>query len=219
MTQHARILSPSHWLAVAAQLALSVACRDADESARSRATTLPQTAEVGRDDATGELRLFYFDALGGRLLSADGEGKSARVLATGRRGSIRRAPLALAAGQTAEGRTDVEVLFDGLPEPIDLALDLEERRIYWSDRGDNTINRAALELPMEQSARTRTDRQVLVRGLNEAIGIGLDRVGRSLYYTDLGGSVGTARLDGSGARTLLRSQGALTGIAVVRLAR
>ena len=49
-------------------------------------------------------------------------------------------------GQSAANRTDIEVLFDGLPEPIDLELDLENRLLYWTDRGDpprgNTVNRA-----------------------------------------------------------------------------
>lgn len=135
--------------------------------------------------------------------------------ADGHRGSIRRAPLVLARGETAATRTDVEVLFEGLPEPIDLALDLVERRVYWTDRGDNTVNRAPLDLPPGASAATRSDRSVLVRGLSEAIGISLNLAHDALYYTDLGGTVGTSHLDGSGARPLLRGQGSLTGITYV----
>ena len=41
-------------------------------------------------------------------------------------------------------RSDIEVFFDHLPEPIDLELDLESRVLYWTDRGDpprgNTVN-------------------------------------------------------------------------------
>ena len=42
-----------------------------------------------------------------------------------------------------------KLLFDGLPEPIDLELDLKNRLLYWTDRGDpprgNTVNRASLD--------------------------------------------------------------------------
>lgn len=134
-------------------------------------------------------------------------------------GSLRRAPIALSSGEPANHRTDVEVLFQGLPEPIDLALDLTERKVYWTDRGDNTVSRAPLDLPAGATAMTRGDREILVRGLNEAIGISLDLRHGSLYYTDLGGTVGTARLDGSGAKTLLTGQGSLTGITYVELSR
>src|SRR5215510_9454066 len=40
------------------------------------------------------------------------------------KGRIFRASTELANGQTPENRTDVEVLFKGLPEPIDLELDV-----------------------------------------------------------------------------------------------
>ena len=51
-------------------------------------------------------------------------------------GRILRANIELPAGQSASNRTDIEVLFDGLPEPIDLELDLKNRLLYWTDRGD-----------------------------------------------------------------------------------
>ncbi len=51
-------------------------------------------------------------------------------------GRIFRANLELPAGQAPERRTDIELLFDHLPEPIDLDLDLESRMLYWTDRGD-----------------------------------------------------------------------------------
>jgi hypothetical protein len=50
-------------------------------------------------------------------------------------------------------------LFDGLPEPIDLELDLKNRFIYWTDRGDpprgNTVNRASMT-PISANIRART---------------------------------------------------------------
>ncbi len=64
-------------------------------------------------------------------------------------GRIFRADLEIPKGQTAANRKDIEVLFEGLPEPIDLDLDLVNRMMYWTDRGDpprgNTVNRAPME--------------------------------------------------------------------------
>ena len=62
---------------------------------------------------------------------------------------------------------------------------------------------------------SRTDQQILMRDLKEAIGIALDlRAGR-LYATDLGGTVYSARLDGTDQKVVLAGQGSLTGITVV----
>src|SRR5690606_38397700 len=76
-------------------------------------------------------------------------------------GSIRRAAIEIPAGQTAANRTDIEVLFSGLPEPIDLDLDLATRQIYWTDRGDaprgNTVNRAPMDPPANVDPANRTD--------------------------------------------------------------
>src|ERR1700761_5619090 len=46
-------------------------------------------------------------------------------------GRILRANLDMPRGQTPTNRTDIELLYDRLPEPIDLDLDLESRLLYW----------------------------------------------------------------------------------------
>jgi DNA-binding beta-propeller fold protein YncE len=51
-------------------------------------------------------------------------------------GRIFRANVEIPKGQTATNRSDIEVFFDHLPEPIDLELDLKNRILYWTDRGD-----------------------------------------------------------------------------------
>ena len=65
------------------------------------------------------------------------------------KGRIFRAKIDIPKGETPANRTDIEVLFDGLPEPIDLELDLKNRLLYWTDRGDpprgNTVNRASMD--------------------------------------------------------------------------
>ena len=64
-------------------------------------------------------------------------------------GRIFRANVEIPAGQTAATRSDIEIFFDGLPEPIDLELDHKNRVLYWTDRGDpprgNTVNRASID--------------------------------------------------------------------------
>jgi len=64
-------------------------------------------------------------------------------------GRIFRAGIEIPKGQDPKNRKDIELLYDGLPEPIDLDLDLANRMMYWTDRGDpprgNTVNRAPLD--------------------------------------------------------------------------
>jgi hypothetical protein len=99
--------------------------------------------------------------------------------------------------------------------PIDLDLDLKTRRLYWTDRGDNTVSRAPMDPPKGYDPAKRPDRQILVRGLGEAIGIALDLPRNRMFYTSLAGEVGTAALDGSGARLLIKDLRPLTGIALM----
>jgi DNA-binding beta-propeller fold protein YncE len=137
------------------------------------------------------------------------------------RGTIRRANLEIPKGQTAENRKDIEILFDALPEPIDLDLDVKNGHIYWTDRGDaprgNTVNRASMKMPVGADPKNRKDIQILLGGLDEAIGVALDIPGNRLYITDLGGNLVSARLDGSDRKTLGTKLGALTGIAFARV--
>src|SRR6266446_8334450 len=132
-------------------------------------------------------------------------------------GRLLRANIEIPKGENAVNRNDIEVLYEGLPEPIDLELDLKNRLLYWTDRGDpprgNTVNRA----PMDADSRKRPAPEILYRHLMEGIGIAIDLKGGRMFVTDLAGSVYSARLDGSEKRTLLAAQGNLTGIAYVEL--
>jgi Low-density lipoprotein receptor repeat class B len=132
-------------------------------------------------------------------------------------GRIFRASIEIPNGQTAANRTDIEVLFDNLPEPIDLDLDLNNRMLYWTDRGDpprgNTVNRA----PMDGDLKKRQAPEILLTHLMEGIGIALDLKGDRMFLTDLAGSVYSAKLNGSEKETLLYAQGNLTGIAYAEL--
>jgi hypothetical protein len=174
----------------------------------SNVETLVQTGQ-GADDRQDERRWCVgvaVDPVGGHLYwsqkgpSDAGEGK------------ILRAGIDLPEGQSATERSDIEVLFEGLPEPIDLELDHAQRLLYWTDRGDpprgNTVNRA----PMHPPNAVRSP-EILLTHLMEGIGITLDLDGGRMYVTDLGGSIYTAGLDGSDRKEILVAQGNLTGIA------
>jgi len=132
-------------------------------------------------------------------------------------GSIRRVPVAMPKGQDAAHRTDVEVLFDVLPEPIDLDIDLATRTIYWTDRGNpprgNSVTRAPMDPPRGVNPAARTDQEIVMRDLREGIGIALG--GGRMFVTDLGGNIYSAKLDGTDRKTILTGQGSLTGIAFV----
>ena len=133
-------------------------------------------------------------------------------------GRIFRAGLELPTGQSPASRTDIELLYDALPEPIDLDLDLDARMLYWTDRGDpprgNTVNRAPLDAP----ASGRPPPEIVFSHLMEGIGLALAPARNRMFVTDFGGSVYSAGLDGSDRKTLLVAQGNLTGIAYVESA-
>jgi DNA-binding beta-propeller fold protein YncE len=132
-------------------------------------------------------------------------------------GRILRAHMDLPKGENAASRTDIEVWFDDLPEPIDLELDLESRLLYWTDRGNpplgNTVNRASIDAPATNGRAPTT----IVSDLMEGIGIALDVPGDRMFVTDLGGSVYCARLNGSEKRALLVAQGNLSGVAYAEI--
>ena len=111
------------------------------------------------------------------------------------------------------------MLFDALPEPIDIDLNLESRVMYWTDRGDaprgNTVNRAPMDPPADTDPTKRTDQQILFGGLKEGIGIALDVPHGRMFVTDLGGNIYSAGLDGSNHKAMLTGQGTLTGIVYV----
>lgn len=129
------------------------------------------------------------------------------------KGRIFRANLQIPPGQTPANRRDIELVYDSLPEPIDLEIDAATRTLYWTDRGDpprgNTVNRAPLDAPPGQ----RPAPEIVFDHLMEGIGLALDRKGGRMFITDLGGSVYSANLDGSNRRMLEFAAGNLTGIA------
>ena len=128
-------------------------------------------------------------------------------------GRIFRANIEVPKGQNAANRSDITVLFDRLPEPIDLELDCENRTLYWTDRGDpprgNTVNRTPIDGMLKQ--------EIVLNHLMEGIGIALDARGERMFVTDLGGTIYCAGLNGSTMRQLAFAQGNLAGIAYAEI--
>jgi hypothetical protein len=131
----------------------------------------------------------------------------------GGEGRIFRASIDMPKGVSPTNRSDIEVLFDQLPEPIDLEFDVENRVLYWTDRGDpprgNTVNR----VPVDKKVAP----EILIKHLEEGIGIALDVPGNRMFVTDLAGSVYSADLDGKNELHFLYGQGNITGIAYAEI--
>ncbi|WP_254125833.1 hypothetical protein [Amycolatopsis sp. CA-230715] len=125
--------------------------------------------------------------------------------AKGGHGRIFRAGLDIPAGERADRRSDAEVLWDGLPEPIDL--EIRDGWLYWTDRGaepdGNTLNRAPLRAAGEKP-------QILARGFREAIGLAVDD--EIAYVSDLGGRIRSVFLGGGESRVLAELREPVSGI-------
>ena len=177
----------------------------------SNVETLVQTGHGDEDrrDETNWCVGVAIDHVGGHLYWTQ-KGPSDAGL-----GRILRAGLDLPAGESAATRSDVEVVFKGLPEPIDLEIDHTKRILYWTDRGDpphgNTVNR----VPLDDIGCTEPE--IVATHLMEGIGIALDPAHNRMFVTDLGGNVWVAALDGTGQRPIRALQGNLTGIAYAEL--
>jgi sugar lactone lactonase YvrE len=144
-------------------------------------------------------KLYWCDREGAKVWRSDFDGKNYEVLASGHNFNqlvgialdveraqfyftdrlakkIMRAGFALPANQTAANRSDIEVLFEftGSSMPIDLDLDLAQRKIYWTDRGLGTVLRGSMDVPAGQTSATRTDKETLISNVGEPIGIAID---------------------------------------------
>jgi hypothetical protein len=132
----------------------------------------------------------------------------------GAKGRRFRAGVEIPNGETAANISDIEVFLGHLPGPIDVELVLENRALYWTDRGDplrgNTVNRASIDAKPQAP-------EILLTHLMEGIGIALDVANGRMFVTDLAGSIYSAKLDGSRKRNFLHAQVNLTGIAYAEI--
>ena len=131
----------------------------------------------------------------------------------GGKGRIFRAEIEIPADQQPENRSDIELLIDHLPEPIDLELDTKNNLLYWTDRGNldggNSLNRARI------GTKQLENHEVLATGLQEGIGLAIDHANQRAFTTELDGKVRVAPLEADAKFTTIAKLGILTGIAYV----
>ena len=135
--------------------------------------------------------------------------------AKGGLGRIMRADLKPLVQQDAATRTDMITVLDHLPEPIDLEIDEQNHKLYWTDRGcdergGNSLNCARI------TPAGLTDHQILASGLEEGIGLAADFAAGRIYLTDLGGHLWLYDLNQGGSLQQLAQFGPLTGIALLK---
>ncbi|MBE3044613.1 hypothetical protein IMZ48_19020 [Candidatus Bathyarchaeota archaeon] len=132
------------------------------------------------------------------------------------KGRIFRAGVEIPSGESAGSRSDVELLFENLSEPIDLELDTAEQALYWTDRGEHplgcSLNRVSLGAC---GSGEKVTPEILARHFHEPIGLKLDVESHKVYVADLGGSVYAVDLDTREKTVVHRDDGSYTGIALV----
>ncbi|KAA0023361.1 hypothetical protein [Antrihabitans cavernicola] len=125
-------------------------------------------------------------------------------------GRIFRAGLEIPAGETAANRSDIETLWSGLPEPIDLELAAGGSVLMWTDRGaepdGNTLNRARV-LPEVGTP------EIVARGFRETIALA-SADERTYYVTDLHGAVRSVDVEDGTTELIAELGPGLTGIAL-----
>jgi 3-hydroxyacyl-CoA dehydrogenase/sugar lactone lactonase YvrE len=130
------------------------------------------------------------------------------------KGRIFRANIALPAKASPSSRPDIELLFDKLPEPIDLEFEHESKTLYWTDRGEyplgNTLNSAYV-------GGEKSEVKTLARHFHEAIGLKIDSVNQHIYVSDLGGTVYRFNMDGREKKKIYETESAYSGIALAHL--
>ncbi|KAK3396683.1 hypothetical protein B0T20DRAFT_442759 [Sordaria brevicollis] len=123
-------------------------------------------------------------------------------------GRIYRANLDFLPGEDGSNRSDIEVVFEGLPEPIDLEIESETGVLYWTDRGEHPRG-SSLNCAQVEGDKTV---KLLARHFHEPIGLKLDLGRGQIFVSDLGGSVYAVDVK-TGKKTVVhRDEGSYTGI-------
>ncbi|KAJ5298821.1 alpha/beta-hydrolase [Penicillium atrosanguineum] len=132
----------------------------------------------------------------------------------GGRGRIFVAGLEIPYGETAENRSDIKLLFDDLPEPIDIEIDSSTQTLYWTDRGEHPTGCALYKACVGEES-VDLQKVILARHFHEPIGLKLDKVNNTIYVTDLGGSLYSVSLNDGTKVELVRDDGCYTGLSLV----
>ena len=129
-------------------------------------------------------------------------------------GQIFVAGIDIPPGETAENRSDIRLLFDNLPEPIDIEIDASTQTLYWTDRGEHPMG-CALYRACVGGEGIHYPNVMLARHFNEPIGLKIDRVNKIVYVADLGGSLYSVSLNDGTKVELVRNDGRYTGLTLV----
>ena len=112
--------------------------------------------------------------------------------------------------------SNIETLVTGLGFPLDIALDLDEGKIYWTDAGTDSRDTANIQRVNLDGSNI----EALITGLEAPAGIALDVDEGKIYWTDTGtdapgtGNIQRANLDGSNIEALITGLEAPAGIAL-----
>jgi len=173
----------------------------------SNITTLVQTGHTVSDqlDQTNHCVGIALDTKNGYLYwTQKGPSK-------GGKGRIFRAGLQIPENEDPAYREDLELLWENLPEPIDLDLNVQTGELYWTDRGaepkGNSLNRASV------NAGVFSEPEILCTGLQEAIGLALDIKNNRVFYGDLGGNLYCRKMYADMCCYFFSGEGKFTGIA------
>jgi sugar lactone lactonase YvrE len=185
--------------------------------------------------------LYMADREGGKVWRSDLDGKNLEVLVSGHGimqvvgvgpdpinkhfyfsdkpgHKIFRAGMDMPDGQTHDNREDVELLYVDsdvrIASSLDIELDIEARRVYWTDKDQNIVFGMSMDMPAGQDANTRTDVENVVTGMTGVIGLAFDEQEGMLYATH-SGSVSSFKTDGSDLKRI--GMNGSTGISFVRL--
>ncbi|KAB8234452.1 3-hydroxyacyl-CoA dehydrogenase family protein [Aspergillus alliaceus] len=135
------------------------------------------------------------------------------------KGRILRANITMPSGTTATTRSDIETLFDNLPEPIDLEIDSTNENLYWTNRGEypfgNSVNRGYVGSENKKVAALQFT--ILTRHLHEAIGLRLDMVNKHIYFVDMGGSLYRSNLAGKNKTVIYSGRATFTRLALAHI--
>jgi hypothetical protein len=133
-------------------------------------------------------------------------------------GRLYRVGLDMPEGETAENRTDVELLaeFATYAWPLNISLDLEKRKMYWTDRSRGVIYSMNMDIPAGAKPADRTDMAIVLGGLTEPVGLAYDDLSQRLYFTELSGRVSRCNLSDCKAEVILTT-GSASGIALAHL--
>ncbi len=128
-------------------------------------------------------------------------------------GRIFRSGTEIPVGRTAADRDDIELLWQDLPEPIDLNLD-DSGRLVWTDRGaepdGNTLNRGQVQPAVGAY-------EILARGYQEAIGVATADY-TTYYVSELrSGGIRVLNLADGTDRELTQLGPGVTGVALAEL--